>query len=102
MNGDDLNHYVNRGHLDTALITGGSIRTLCGVWLEPELRVGSSGKADAPELDPCRICEEMNDLRERRDRALDEWADLSNRLRGLIGDARVNADITRPKVGAIS
>ncbi len=55
----DLNHYVKRADLQTALIIGGVVRSLCGEPIEPELRIGSSGAADDPDLAICPACDEI-------------------------------------------
>jgi len=62
--GEDLNHYVPRVPLDEALILGGTVRAVCGVTIEPELQVGSSGQASCADLDVCSACEVILDLEE--------------------------------------
>lgn len=56
---EDLNHYVRREAMDFGILTGKPARALCGVVFVPELRVGSSGGADNPELPTCPECERI-------------------------------------------
>lgn len=61
MNGDGFNHYMKRSAIDLAILTGKPGRALCGVRWVPELRVGSDGRADNPDLPVCPACEDIYD-----------------------------------------
>jgi hypothetical protein len=55
--GDDFNHYVRREHIDLSIIEGRPVVALCGVRWVVELAVGSSGRANDPDLPICPECE---------------------------------------------
>lgn len=55
--GDDLNHWAPRRDIELSILTGSITVALCGARWTPEIRVGSSGGADDPDLPICELCE---------------------------------------------
>nr|WP_231370909.1 DUF3039 domain-containing protein [Microbacterium sp. 11MF] len=94
-----MNHYAPRRAIDTALISGETIRALCGERFVPSLRVGSGGKADAPGAVICAECEGLHDLMGDLKDLRDERDILNRRISDaerLLADARRGKRLEKP------
>ncbi|MEV5042722.1 DUF3039 domain-containing protein [Microbacterium sp. LMI1x-1-1.1] len=94
-----VNHYAARKAIDTALISGGDIRALCGEHFTPSLRVGSGGKADDPGAEICAECQALLDLMGDLEYLRDERDRLNQRIKDAerhLADARREKHLEKP------
>lgn len=52
---------MRRDAIEVGILTGKPGRAICGETFVPELRVGSGGLADAPDLRTCPACKDIYD-----------------------------------------